>query len=81
MKNIYTTKDFYLACSLVSNGFSLVGSHTKNGKSVFFEIQYTDKEKLDEILSSFIDMDLCVNVKNFTHSMKLVRKELDKYRI
>lgn len=78
---MYKTKDFYLACSLMSNGLKLQGSE-KDGEinSVFFIFNTESQEEFkNSIIDDFINQRCYVNVKKFTYAMKQLRKELDKY--
>jgi hypothetical protein len=78
---MYKTKDFYLACSLMSNGIKLVDSEKDGGlNSVFFIFNTQDQEDFkNSIIDDFINQRCYVNVKKFTYAMKQLRKELDKY--
>jgi hypothetical protein len=78
----YATKDFYLSCVFLANGFKLINSKKDSTKNtVFFYFDVTNKEELkNKILNSFINQECLVNVKKFTWAMKILRSELSKYK-
>ena len=77
----YRTKDFYLACSMLSKGIKLINSEKdRDSNSVFFIFDIDGKEDVkNEILESFVNQNCYVNVKKFTHAIKILRKEINKY--
>lgn len=75
--SIYKTKDFYLACLIMSNGYTLVGSESE-GRTVWFSFEEDDK--LQDLINDFVNYNAIANVRMFTKSMARLRKELDKYK-
>ena len=73
----YKTKDFYLACSIMSNGYTFVGSESE-GRTVWFSFESDDK--LQDLTNDFINYNAMVNVRQFTKSMARLRRELDKHK-
>lgn len=76
----YETKDFYLASLLLNEGFELIGSKKKTENTVFFIFQNHDQEKLNKLLTDFINKTVMVNLKSFTWSLNIIRNELSKHR-
>lgn len=76
--SIYKTKDFYLACLIMSNGYTLVGSENEGG-TVWFSFEEDDK--LQGLINDFVNYNAIANVRIFTKSMARLRKELDKHRV
>lgn len=74
---MYKTKDFYLACLIMSNGYKFINSECEY-KTVWFEFETDDN--LQILVDKFINYDAMVNVRMFTKSMARLRKELDKHR-
>lgn len=74
---MYKTKDFYLACLIMSNGYKLTNSECE-GKTVWFEFEEDDK--LQGLINDFVNYNAIANVRIFTKSMARLRKELDKYK-
>lgn len=74
---IYKTKDFYLACLIMSEGYNFVGSENK-GRTVWFTFE--EDEELQDLVNDFINYNAITNVRMFTKSMARLRRELDKYR-
>lgn len=79
MKNIYSTKDFYLSCLLKANKFKLIDSQKHSDNTVFFNFQVHDEKQLREIVDSFVNMIATVNVRQFTWAMNDIRNELRKW--
>ena len=75
---MYETKDFYLACLILSNEYKLINSRREGG-SVWFE--FASDDKLQGIVDEFINFNATANVRLFTRSMARLRRELDKHRV
>lgn len=75
--SIYETKDFYLACLIMSDGYEFIGS-INDDKAVWFKFKQDDK--LQSLVNDFVNYNAVANVRMFTKSMTRLRKELDKYR-
>lgn len=76
----YKTKDFYLASLLLCEGFNLIGSEQRTENTVFFVFENDNDEKLNQLLTEFINKTVMVNLKSFTWSLSLIRNELSKYK-
>lgn len=74
---MYKTKDFYLACLIMSHGYELTNSSQRD-KAVWFEFKPDDN--LQSLVNDFINYNAMTNVRQFTKSMARLRKELDKYK-
>ena len=74
---MYKTKDFYLACLIMSKGYEFLGSENK-GRTVWFKFK-PDKE-LQKLINDFINYEAVTNVRMFTRSMARLRRELDRYK-
>ena len=79
MVSTYKTKDFYLACLIMSNGYKFIDSANED-KTVWFNFEMADEKELHDLVGGFINYNAMVNVRMFTKSMARLRKELDKYR-
>jgi hypothetical protein len=78
INNIFETKEMYFCASLLSYGFSLLGSKKENGV-VTFKVIITDKQLLDKLNDDFDTCNLYVNVKRYTKALTQLRQELKKY--
>lgn len=77
--NTYKTKDFYLSALFMCKGFKLVGSE-KHENGVYFEIEYNNEEKLNALISQFVNFEAYVNLGKLIKMQALLRRELDKHR-
>ena len=77
--NTYKTKDFYLAALFMCKGFKLVGSH-KEPNAVYFQFEYQDETKLQQVINEFVNYEAYVNLGKLTKVQALLRRELDKHR-
>lgn len=73
----YKTKDFYLACFIMSSGYEFINS-TQEDRTVWFEFKSDDT--LQNLVNDFINYNAMTNVRQFTKSMARLRKELDSHR-
>jgi uncharacterized protein (UPF0332 family) len=76
----YKTKDFYLSALLLSEGYKLINSEKHKGNVVYFIFDCDNQEKLQNILSDFINMTATTNVKKFVVSINQIRNELSKHK-
>jgi len=76
----YKTKDFYLSALLYVNGFKLIDSEFNGINTVYFIFENNDDEKLNQLLTDFINKTVSVNLKSFVHAITIMRYELNKYR-
>ena len=73
----YKTKDFYLACLIMSEGYKFIES-SQEDRAVWFE--FNSNCKLQDLVNDFVNYNAVANVRQFTKSMARLRGELDKYR-
>jgi hypothetical protein len=68
---------------MLSNGIKLINSEKdSDSNTVFFIFDITDKEDIKEnVVESFINQNCYVNVKKFTYAIKILRNEINKYKI
>lgn len=74
---MYKTKDFYLACLIMSKGYKFIGSENED-RTVWFT--FVEDDKMQGLINDFVNYNAMVNVRMFTKAMVRLRKELDKYR-
>lgn len=79
MMKTYKTKDFYLAALFMSKGYKMTGSH-KEPNAVYFHIEYSNDESLQEIINDFVNHEAYVNLGKLVKMQAILRRELDKYR-
>lgn len=79
MMKTYKTKDFYLAALLMCKGFRMNGSN-KEPHAVYFQFEYSDESKLQEIINEFVNYEAYVNLGKLVKMQALLRRELDKHR-
>lgn len=75
----YETKDFYLGVLLLTEGFRLDHSY-KTQEGVYFVFEVLDANKLNNIISDFLNFRATVNMRRFTSSMTRLRKEIDSHK-
>jgi len=77
--NKYETKDFYLGSLLIESGFRLVSSY-KTQEGVYFVFEILDDNKLQKLISDFLNYKSTVNMRRFTSAMTRLRKEIDSHK-
>lgn len=63
----YKTKDFYLAVTLKTLGFSIVGAN-KQGSVITFE--FTNKEECEKEVINYFNRKIVLNVHDFVTNIK-----------
>ena len=75
----YETKDFYLGVLLLTEGFRLDHSY-KTQEGVYFVFEVLDENKLNNLISNFLNYKATVNMRRFTSAMTRLRKEIDSHK-
>lgn len=80
---MYKTKDLYLSCVLLSNNIKFIKSEKGGTNNTVFFIFDSDgyEEEINTLINQFINQECYVNVKKFTWAMKILKKEIYKWRI
>ncbi len=70
MKNIYTTKDFYLSSFLIASGVNLHRSIKDDGFTIF---EFTETSQLQSLVKSYYSYSATINPISFSNAIRSLK--------